>query len=137
MPDSYVAQLSDLMDQLLWTNILREYVAVELVALPLAIPVVGGAISAFLALDPVQAIILKLIESFVAMPLFTLLVRWGVFTSVDWKEDAIYDAYQTQAQALLPTHGTTPPALWTPEQDKAFSDAADNLIELHVPGWNS
>ncbi len=136
MPDSYIDQKTQLMHQLLWNTILRQYVAIELVALPLGIPVVGPFISMCLANPIIQGLVLDLISHYIEIPLFTLLCRWGVFTSVDWKEDSIYNAYEEQANKLLPLQGK-PAKDWTPEEDKAFSDAAANLIRLHIPGWSA
>ncbi len=133
MPDSYIDQKTDMMHQLLWNNILRQFAAT---ALPLAfawIPIVGPIIAAMLATPFFNAIAMFFISKYIEVPLFYLLVRWGVFTSVDWKEDAIYNAYEAQAERLLPLHGK-PEKDWTPQDEKDFADAADALIRFHIPG---
>lgn len=137
MTKSYVDQRTDIMHQLLWDNILREFVRVEMVALPLVIPGVGPLLSGILSTPPIQEIVLFLISRYLEVPLFRLLVRWGVFTSVDWKEDAIYNAYEATATRLLPELGGKPDKDWTPEDEKAFEDAAADLIRLHIPGWGT
>lgn len=128
MPDSYIDQKTDMMHHLLWNNILKQIVIVELAAVPYLGP--------FLSWGPVRETILFVVSNYVEIPLFRALVRWGVFTSVDWQEDRIYSAYEIEAEKLLPLHGK-PEQEWTKEEEKEFADAAENLIHFHIPGWSA
>jgi hypothetical protein len=132
VPKSYVDQKTDLMNQLLWTNFLRQWVSVEVTALLVTIPWAGPFLASVWSLKPVQDLILWLLDKEIVWKLFYIMVRWGVFTSIDWQEDAIYSAYEARATELLKVIAD-PRGIWTPEQDKAFSDAAFDLIEFHIP----
>lgn len=120
------------MNQLLWTNLLRTWTSVEITALLTAIPVAGPVLASFWNLGPVQDLVLWLLDQEVVWKLFYVLSRWGVFTAIDWQEDSVYAAYEAKAIDLLKTIAD-PRGVFTPEQDKAFSDAADALIEFHFP----
>lgn len=135
MPESYIDQKTDMMHQLLWNNILREFVGVALPMLFLPIPWVGPFIAGALSTPIFRTIALTLISHYIEVPLFRLLVKWGVFTSVDWKEDGIYNAYEKEAIRLLPQLGGKPEKDWTADDEKKFADSSANLIEFHVPGW--
>lgn len=112
---------------------LREWFRVDVPIALAAIPVAGGFLVSLWSLGPVQDLVLHLLDAEVVWKFFYILTRWGVFTSVDWQEEKIFDAYSKKAEELLPII-KDPRGVFTPEQDKAFTDAADNLIELHLRG---
>jgi len=132
MPKSVVDQKTDLMNQLLWTNLLRTWTSVEVTALLMAIPWAGPVLAAFWKLGPVQDLVLWLLDKEVVWKLFYVLCRWGIFTTIDWQEDSVYAAYEAKALDLLKTI-SDPRGVFTPQQDKDFSDAAYALIEFHFP----
>ena len=127
---SYIDQKTDLVNQLLWTNLLRQWVVIEVPIFLATIPVVGPFLAMAIGRGPILDFILWLLDKDIIWKFFDILVRWGVFTSIDWQEDAIYNSYATQADALLKVIAD-PNGVFTPAQDKAFSDAADSLIEFH------
>lgn len=136
MPDSYIDQKTAIMHQLLWTNFLRQYVAVAIPAALSAIPVAGTFLAALFSTSVVQTIVLTVLGNWL-YPLFRIMVRFGVFTSIDWQEDSFYAEYEKEATRLLPQLGGKLEKDWTPADEKSFADAADNLIRLHVPGLGS
>ncbi len=121
MAKSYVEKVTDTMHQLLWNNILREFVYISIPTIPVVgqvflIPVVGKVF-----LD----IVMKLIETYLEYPLFLILSRRGVFTSIDWKEDKIYNAYEVEAKKVVLAQDKD---AWDPKERKEFRDAARALI---------
>jgi hypothetical protein len=121
MGTSYVEKKTDLMHQLLWSNFLKIWVETAL----WTIPVVGP----FLKIPFVDAIIMALIENYLEKPLFKIMVRWGVFTSIDWQEDGIYRAYEKQAETLLPLQEKSE---WDPADREKFRNAARALIHFNL-----
>ena len=122
MATSYVDKVTERMHELLWQNILEEWLTVQLpILLPwLAWPIIGPI---------ANKLIRDAIDNYLAEPLFTLLSRFGVFTSIDWKEDSIYDAYEVEAKKLvIAQDGDT----WSEKDEKDFTDAARKLIRFNL-----
>ena len=110
------------MHELLWDNILEEWLTVQL---PLLLPFLAWPLVGPLA----SRVIRDAIDNYLAAPLFTILSRFGVFTSIDWKEDAIYEAYEKEATALvLAQDGDT----WSEEDETNFTNAARKLIKFNL-----
>ncbi len=118
---SYVEKVADTMKLLLWDNILEELVSVTLPTLPLVGP--------FFAVPIVNKITLYLVQEFIAEPLFLIMSRFGVFTSIDWREDAIYKAYEVQAERLVPLQDKD---VWDEKDRKEWRDAARELIVYNL-----
>ncbi len=116
MSQSYVEKVSDTMHRLLWDNLIEEWIA----GLIKTIPVLGWPV--------ISNVFLYLVESYLVEPLFTALSRFGVFTSIDWQNDAIYTAYKAEAIKLV---GAQDKDEWPEVDRKAFKDAARNLVRFH------
>lgn len=125
MAKSYVEKVTDMMHQLVWNNVLREWVYYSLPLIPVVGKVFLFPVFGKFLLD----IVMKLIETYLEYPLFLILSRWGVFTSIDWKEDKIYNAYEKEAKKLLPLQDKEE---WNKADEKAFTDAARALIRLNL-----
>lgn len=121
MAKSYVDKVTDTMHQLLWDNILEELVKVSLPALP--------GVGPFFANPIVNSIVRWAIDEFLFEPLLKLLTRWGVFTSINWQNAEIYAAYEKEAIKLV---GLQDKDVWSPEDEKAFTDAARKLIVFNI-----
>lgn len=127
---SYIDQKTDLMNQLLWTNLLRQWVMIEFPIALAAIPYVGPFLAMAIGRGPILDFVVWLLDKEIVWKFFYLLCRYGVFTSINWQEDVVYASYEKKAAELIGVIND-PRGKWTPAQDKAFSDAAFNLIELH------
>lgn len=103
------------MHRLLWDNILQE----------LMVAVLGSALQIPLVAD----IATLLIDRFIAEPLFEILTRWGVFISIDWKNEEIYSAYEKQAESIIDLQDKEE---WNNEDRKRFKDAARALIQFNI-----
>lgn len=103
------------MNRLLWENILQQFLDSYLIAQS---PILGWA--------PIRNTIDFLVDHYVAEPLFSILVTWGVFTSIDWKTKEVYDSYEKAALTLIHTQGD----IWDDKDRKAFKDAARELIRF-------
>ncbi len=119
---SYIEKQTDMMHQLLWKNLLEDGVRAAI----LGIPFVGPFLTAF---PPFMNILLFFISKYVEVPLFLALTRFGVFTSIDWQDQNVYNAYAAEAAKLIPLQDKD---TWTSAEEKAFTDAARNLIRFHV-----
>jgi len=111
-----------MMHQLLWTNLLESGVRAGLTA----IPWLGQILTAF---PPLMSIILYFISKYIEYPVFLMLTRFGVFTSIDWHEEAIYREYEKQAIKLIPLQEKE---TWDEADEKAFTDAARSLIRFNL-----
>ncbi len=125
MAKSYVEKVQNTMHELLWNNMLREFVYVSIPTIPVVGQIFLFPVFGKILLD----ILMKLIETYIELPLFLILARWGVFTSIDWQEDKIYKAYEAEAIKLVPLQDKD---VWDPEDEKRFTDAARNLIKLNL-----
>lgn len=110
---SHVEAISESMKRLLWNSILQELLTVWLRTIP------------FFGWPVVKDVVIWFVETQLAEPLFIILSRWGVFTSIDWQNSAIYAEYEKEAKLLI-TH----PDEWTKEDRRRFKDAARRLIRL-------
>ena len=102
------------MSRLLWDNILRGYLA----SMTKAVPILGWPV--------INNVFLYLIENYLIDPLFNELSRYGVFTSIDWKNTEQYAAYRQEAVKLIGAQNGE----W-PDREK-FKNAARNLIRFDV-----
>src|SRR5574343_961145 len=118
---SYVEKVAKTMHQLLWQNMLRELVTVSLAQTPV--------LGVFFSLPPVQFLIMIFIEKYFEKPMFTILSRFGVFTSIDWKNEEQYNEYELQAKKLVPLQDKEE---WNEADRKLFKDAARSLIRFHL-----
>ena len=109
------------MHRLLWVNILSEGVRAALLTIPFA--------QWFFKLKPVQDLILYLIDEYIVEPVFLLLVRFGVFTSIDWQNEATYRAYEKEAEKLIPLQDKEE---WNEADRKKFRDSARSLIRFNL-----
>lgn len=118
---SYVEKVTDTMKKLLWDNLLEEFVIVEL---PL-IPVIGPVF----AIPLVNKLTVYFIQEYIAEPLLKVLTRFGIFTSIDWKEGAMYNEYEARAKKLISLQDKE---VWNEEDRKAWRDAARALIHFNL-----
>lgn len=109
------------MVDLLWNNILEEFFFVSLASIPI--------IGKILNFPGVKGIVSYLVEKYVAERLLNILVRWGVFTSIDWGNAAIYRAYEVEAEKLVSLQDKE---VWDQEDERKFKDAARKLIRLNL-----
>lgn len=105
------------MHRLLWTNLLKEWAS----GLIKTVPVLGWPV--------INNIFLYLVDTYLVEPLFIALSRFGVFTSIDWQNDEIYNSYKSEAVKLI---GTQDKDVWPEIDRKAFRDASRNLIKFHI-----
>lgn len=115
---SQVERVTDIMHRLLWNNILEVWVS----GILRPVPVVG--------LPVIRSIVMWLIDKFVVVPLFEILVRYGVFTSIDWGTEEVYNAYEAEAKKIV---GMQDAEEWPENERKAFRDAARKLIHFELP----
>jgi len=114
---SRVDKVQETMQRILWDNILEDFLS----NLMLAYPVLGWPVF--------REIILLLVEKFIVKQLFTVLARWGVFTSIDWQNEVIYEAYKSEAIRLV---GAQEKDDWPEHERKAFKDAARKLARFNI-----
>lgn len=115
---SKVSDVSDVMRRLLWSNLVEAW-ARKMIA---TVPVLGWPI--------IKDVFFYLLENYLVEPLFTELARFGVFTHIDFRDDAEYQAYKKEAAIVIEKQGTSEE--WTKEGKEAFKNAASNLIVLHI-----
>lgn len=121
MAKSYIEQKMEMMHRLLWTNILRQWVEMALWTIPYIGP--------FLKLPVIDDIVMWAIETYLEKPLFLILTRWGVFTTVDWQETKIYNEYEKQAEKLVKAQENP---TWDPKDRGEFRNAARALIRFNI-----
>jgi len=102
------------MQKLLWENILRSYV----VSITKAVPFLGWPV--------INNVFIFVLEEYLVEPLFNELARYGVFTSIDWKNTEQYAAYRQEAVKLVASQGGE----WTDRE--SFKNAARSLIRFHI-----
>ena len=114
---SQVERVTDAMNRILWDNLLRDF----LHGLFASVPVLGWPV--------ISDLILMFFDKFVMMRLFNVLATWGVFTSIDWKNDEIYSAYKAEAIKLVAMQDRPD---WPDVERKAFKDAARKLVHFNI-----
>lgn len=115
---SKVSDVSDVMRRLLWSNLVEAW-ARKMIA---TVPVLGWPV--------IKDVFFYLLENYLVEPLFTELARFGVFTHIDFRDDAQYQAYKKEALQVIEKQGTSED--WAKEERQAFRDAASNLIVFHL-----
>lgn len=118
---SYVEKVANTMKELLWDNILEELVRVSLPALPVVGP--------FFAIKIVSDLILWALQEYLAEPLFKIMSRFGVFTSIDWQGTAVYNAYEAEAKKLIPLQDKE---VWDKKDREVWRNAARKLIRFNL-----
>lgn len=108
------------MKRLWWTNIIQVFIDVELQTIP--------GIGVYFTLAPVKYLVHLLMDKWISYPLFNFLSRWGVFNSIDYQEEEIYQSYSVQADLLIAAQEK---GQWNERED--FKKAAKNLIRFHIP----
>jgi hypothetical protein len=118
---SYVENVQNMMNRLLWDNLLEEWIRGVLLTVPVfSWPIIG----------PIASKLLRdFIEDHLIDPLFNALSRFGVFTSIDWQNQQIYAAYYEEAIKLVPLQEKE---VWSPEDERKFTDAARKLIRFNL-----
>lgn len=109
------------MHSLLWDNILEDFFFVSLAS----IPIVGK----ILAFPGVRPLVEHLVEKYITERLFEILTRWAVFTSIDWGNSQVYNAYENEAEKLIDLQDKDE---WSKEDEKRFKDAARKLIRFNL-----
>jgi hypothetical protein len=118
---SAVENLADTMHQLLWKGMIRNWVEVTMWTIPYVGP--------FLKIPIIDTIVMTLIEVYLEKPLFVLAARFGLFTSINWGNMAIYRAYEVEAKKLVPLQQKDK---WEESDRKVFRDTARDLIRIRL-----
>jgi len=118
---SHIEKKSEMMHSLLWDNILEDFFFVSLAS----IPIVGK----ILAFPGVRPLVEHLVEKYITERLFEILTRWAVFTSIDWGNSQVYNAYENEAEKLIDLQDKDE---WSKEDEKRFKDAARKLIRFNL-----
>jgi len=114
---SYVGKIAETMHRLLWENIIEEWLS----KLMIQVPVLGWPV--------IRDVVLFLVDRWLVEPMFLIASRWGVFTSIDWKNNEIYDSYRQEAVKLI---GAQDQDVWPEPDRKAFKDAARKLVRFNI-----
>lgn len=115
---SKVTDVSDVMRKLIWNGVVEAWVRKMMIA----VPVLGWPV--------VKDVFLYLVETYLVGPVFEELARFGVFTSIDFRDEHQYQAYRKEAEKIIALQESS--ADWKAEERKAFRDAARNLIVFNL-----
>jgi hypothetical protein len=117
MPKSKVENVTDTIRRLVWETLARKW----LEGLMLTVPVLG--------LPIIRNVVLYLFETYVLDALFQELARWGVFQSIEWKNEAQYNKYKSEALKLVEAQALPE---WPAKEREAFKNAARELIHFNI-----
>lgn len=115
---SQISDTAEVMRKLLWQNLVKAWAEKAVIVVP------------FLGWPVVKQVFFYLIETYLVDPLFVDLARFGVFTSIEWRDEIEYAAYKTEAQKVIVLQSLS--SDWPKEEREVFKNAAKNLIRFHV-----